>query len=741
MKKFIVCLFIGLFLLIGNSFAETCSCCGGTVKRSGSLPVILKSCPNFCSSLSYTCSKCGKCSRHCTCCKCCGGTSGSCGCYNYSSLCSSCGKCLYHCTCSPSSTSTPSSSHTCSFLNYCSKTHCYIKVCSDCGKHKNDATCGGGCNTSGYCKHCSVSYCSICNSHTCRHNSSGYCSKPHCTSRSYCTKCGHSCNGDHEFTKDCGEVHCTDKVCSVSGCNVHKSGACGEGHTNGKWLDVNGKHTRYCGRTDLGCNVIVDTHTPVWGTPNANHISTCMMGCNITSSHEAKWGEYFSSGDKHLRRCTIVVGESTCKATDSHNPDWSEYQKSDGGGEESGASHLKRCNITDCKLTGYEHRWFDDVKWISIDEQKHKRVCPTCNLTQVLEHNFIERVAINGDIEKHYKVCDLCFDGNDSDNKYKTYETHVDAESSGRGNGICDLCNKELWKVTKSIIKPTREDVVVTVEMFSDYTDKIINPVKMMDEYGNEFVNDSGNYTIEKNGKYTFVFECPDRDVIVDIDNISKNVYGKVFITPDTATTGEVTLKLVTSTEGIDKTIDVMFEGEEWKLNTLTLEKVVSSNGKYTFYARDSLDNYEEFVVNVDNIVSGFGSVTTTFDVFQNGYIFTDILVNVNQAWISDDMLINCLDGEIYKYKVDGNDSEKSSVSFNKVQIIDSLGNKVTDNILESGTYYLRVAIGGAGVFTDVGTYMIEIKDVTVKKGDNELITLSGKNRIEVVVQSLNDLT
>lgn len=639
--------------------------------------------------------------------------------------------------------STDNDEHTCSFLNYCSKTHCSIKVCSECGKHKNDATCGGGCNTSGYCKHCSVKYCSICG-HRCTHNRSGYCSKPHCTSRSYCTKCGHSCNGDHKFTKDCGEVHCSDMVCSVSGCNVHKSGSCGGGHTNGRWLDVNGTHTRHCGRTDLGCNVIVATHTPVWGTPNSNHISTCMMGCGIISSHEAKWGEYFSSGDKHLRRCTVVVGGGNCQATDYHEPVWSEYVKSDGGkdGDSSGASHFKKCTVEGCKLTGYEHKWSDDIKWISVDEQTHKRVCPTCNLTQVLEHNFIERIAISGDIEKHYKVCDLCFDGNDSENKYKTYETHVDVESSGRGNGICDLCNKELWMVTKSIIEPTREDVVVTVEMFSDYTDKIINPVKMMDEYGNEFVNDSGNYTIEKNGKYTFVFECPDRDVIVEINNISKNVYGKVFITPDTATTGKVTLKLITSTEGINKIIDVKFGTEDWNNNTLILEREVSSNGKYTFYARDSLGNNEIFIVNVDNIVSGFGSVTTTFDVFQNGYIFTDILVNVNQAWISDDMLINCLDGSIYKYKVDDSGATvKEPVDFKKVQITDSLGNKITDSTLESGVYYLRVAIGGADGFTNVGTYMIEVKDVTVKKGENTLITLMGKNRIEVVVQSLNNLT
>lgn len=737
MKKFIFCFFMGLFILIGNSFAN-CNCCGGVLTGGW-----IKQCSR-CSSGSTVCRTCKKCSTHCTCPK--DGSSSSGGTSSGGT--------------SSGGTSSGSSSdddddddtyHTCSFRKYCSKTHCNIKVCSVCGKHKNNATCGGDCNDDGYCKHCRVYFCDICDNHTCTHNRGGYCSKPHCTSRYYCTRCGHSCNGDHKFTKVCGEVHCTGVVCSVSGCNVHQTGVCGGGHTNGKWGEANGSHVRYCGRTDLSCNVIVATHTPVWGTPNSNHISTCMM-CDITSSHEAKWGEYFSSGDKHLRRCTVVVGGGNCQATDYHEPVWTDYIKSDGGkdGDASGASHLRKCTVEGCKLTGYEHKWSDKDKWISVNETSHKRICSTCNLTQVLEHNFIERVAISGDIEKHYKVCDLCVVSDNDDSKYKTYETHIDSENDGRGNGICDLCNKELWKVTKklegdstkSAEEPTNKNIFVTVEMFSDYNNKIINPIKMIDEYGNEVISASGEYTIEKNGQYTFVFECPDRDVIVDIDNISKNVYGKVFITPDTATTGKVTLKLVTSTEGIAKTIDVKFESEQWNNNTLTLEREVSSNGKYTFYARDSLGNNEIFIVNVDNIVSGFGSVTTTFDVFQNGYIFTDILVNVNQAWISDDMLINCLDGSIYKYKVDDiSATVKVPVGFNKVQITDSLGNKVTDSILESGAYYLRVAIGGANVFEKVGTYMLEIKDVTIKKGNDTLVTLNGKNRIEVVVQSLNNLT
>ena len=722
MKKFLMCLFIGLFILTGSAFAASaspCNCCGASVTLE-----------------SYTSN--GKPVRT---------YKFSCECYHVGPSCSLCshGKCRNCCSCwndsgsGGSGSGSGSSGHICSFLNKCSKTHCDKYICTYCGVHKNNATCGGDCNSNGYCSHCRVWYCSICNRHKCTHNRNGYCSKPHCTSRVYCSKCGHVCNGDHKYgTLICPEVHCGDFICTVAGCNQHKSVACGGGHTNGEWTEENGVHNRYCGRTDLGCTTIVDTHSAIWGTPDKTHTSTCMRGCGLTYTHVPKWGEYFKNGSMHTRNCTVTVGDAACQATDTHTPSWSGYVKSDNGGEESGASHLRRCTVNGCKLTDGEHTWSNDVKWRKVDEEKHKRECPTCGLTQILNHDFVERITIADDIEKHYKVCALCVD--EEDNKYKAYENHVDEETNGRGNGICDLCNKELWRVTKSIEVPTNENVIVEVEMFSDYDDKIKLPKKMTDEYGNEFFEESGKYSIEKNGQYTFTFECPDRDVVVDIDNISKNIYGRVLVTPDTATTGRVTLKLVTSTEGIDKTIDVKFENEEWQIDTLELEREVSSNGVYTFYAKDSLGNTEVFSVNVSNIVSGFGSVTTTFDVFQNGYVFTDILVNVNQAWILDDALVNCLEGSIYKYKVDGS-GLKTAVGFNKVQIVDSLGNKVTDEVLNSGSYYLRVAIGGTNVFSDVGTYMIEIKDVTIKNGENTLVTLSGKNRIEVVVQSLNDLT
>lgn len=624
----------------------------------------------------------------------------------------------------------------CSYVSKCPKKHCDVLVCSVCGSHKNDANCGGDCDNNGYCKHCSVTYCSICNDHECVHDKNGYCQKPHCESRIYCSKCGHTCDGDHVYgTLTCSKAHCDILVCTVAGCNEHKDGAlCGGDHNKGEWTINGNDHNRYCGVEN--CGEVVESHVGIWGAADGNHLSVCVRGCNLTYTHQPVWGEYTQDGSKHSKKCTVTLGGALCQAKVQHDPRWSEYQKLDNGGDESGAFHVKKC--LDCGIIGESHGWADDTKWRAINESEHKRTCSICGVSQILPHDFIERRSIDGDLEKHYKICTLCVD--DDDNSYGLYEKHVDAETDGRGNGVCDLCNKELWSVTKSISVPTNHSVSIEVNMFSAHDDKMKLPSKVTDANGDEILGTNGKYDIDRNGKYIFYFECPDRNVMVEVDNISFNIYGRIFATPDTSTTGNVTLKLVTSKEGIDKTIDVKYENEEWENDTLEIEREVSNNGEYTFYARDSLGNSETYTFYVDNIVSGFGSVTTTFDVFQNGYVFTDILVNVNQAWVTDDALINCLNGSIYKYKVDS-DGLKTNADFNKVQIVDSLGNRVTEQILSSGVYYLRVAIGGSNMFTDVGTYMIEIKDVTVKVGENTLITLSGKNRIEVVVQSLNDLT
>lgn len=622
----------------------------------------------------------------------------------------------------------------------CSQKHCFEKVCSypDCGVHKGVDTCNGGCDQLGECTHCSILYCSKCNDHICTHNIEGYCFKPHCSLRTYCSMCGHVCDGEHKFTTNCPKVHCNKLICYINGCNEHEDGLCGGGHTEGIWFTSGNEHRRYCGVS--GCNVELSysTHIPRWDAPNINHTSKC-TSCTLTYTHTASWGEYFINGDIHSRLCTIMIGGSACAAIDSHSPQWSEYRKFDAGGEPSGASHLKRCLTPNCKITGFEHLWTDEAIWIAISETEHQRKCPTCNLTQTLDHNFVDRVAIDGNIEKHYKICMLCIDNN-SREKYKLLEQHMDTEVEGRGNGVCDLCNKSLWRTYQSITIPTKEDVKLKVEIFSDNEDRIKLPIKMVDEFGNEFTNASGEYIVSKNGDYTFVFEAPDRDVIVTVDNISKRIYGMVQILPDTATVGAVKLQLITSKEGIDKTIDVRFEDEVWHLDTLTLEEEVLVNGVYNFYARDNLGNSEVFKVNVNNIVSGFGTVTNTYDVFKNGYIYTDILVNVTSEWVpSGDALMNCLNTAIYKTKVDSN-TAPSLVKANKIQIVDEYGNVITSSRLTKGHYYLRVAIGGKDL-SEEGTYMIEVIDVNVGNSDGKVVQFSGKNRIEVVVRSLNDLT
>lgn len=693
----------------------SCHCCGAPVTRTNS-------------GYSYTCA-----CTHLT-----GPTIAAC---NW------CPKCLNCCECDNGSQSNQGG-HVCSFLVKCSNTHCNINVCS-CGKHRNNATCGGGCKYIA-CNHCSARYCAICNNHSCSCNTNGRCYKPHCTNNVYCSWCGHTCDGDHKYNlTTCNMAHCSDFVCTVAGCNEHKSGQCGGGHVEGNWFLVGESHKLRCSI----CNETIDTHGAVWGAPNAMHTSSCRK-CSLTNTHTANWGAYQTIGNMHTSYCTVSVGGSVCPAAMVHIPTWSGYVKADGGGEASSAQHIRRCSVTGCNVVSDGHGFSNSDKWYKVDEEKHRRTCSNCGLTQTLAHNFISRESIDDDIENHYKVCYTCVDDNDVN--YRVLERHVDEEINGRGNGICDLCNKELWRVSISDLNPTNKDITAKVEVFSDYADRIELPNKMIDLYGNEIVSESGFYIISENtdsesGKYyVFCFETPDVNVPIEITNISKDIYGKVYISPDVATKGEVTLKLVVSDERFDKTIDLKFENESWDSTTYNSDKdvyeltrTVENNGEYVFYARDSLGNEKEFSVNVNNIVSGFGTVTTTFDAFQHGYIFTDILVNVTQEWILDDAIINCLSSSVYKYKVDG-DGIKVPVSgnVNKVQITDEMGNIVTSNILESGIYYVKVAIGGPSVFNDVGTYMVEIMDTKIQRSNGDtLVTLSGKNRIEVVVQSLNDLT
>ena len=104
MKKFLMCLFIGLFILTGEALA-VCACCGAETTVTGSgyyrYRVCTGSCGSDCESIDM-CSTCGKCSTHCTC------ADGSGG--------------------SGSGSGSGSPGHICSFVNKCSKKQCDLYI-------------------------------------------------------------------------------------------------------------------------------------------------------------------------------------------------------------------------------------------------------------------------------------------------------------------------------------------------------------------------------------------------------------------------------------------------------------------------------------------------------------------------------------------------------------------------------------------------------------------------------------
>lgn len=736
MKKFILSLFIFIFLIGGynsdaSSYAQKCGCCGKGEYVYQNNNWILSGCL-------------------------CAGPKGS-----IVALCGSCMKCVdIHCKCGSSDGDQGSQSnqgttneHVCSFVQTCNKTHCDTLICS-CGRHKNDKACGGGCNSSGSCSHCKVTFCSICKNHTCTHDTKGYCSKPHCTDNVYCSRCVHTCDGDHKFMNNCTEAHCARKICSVSGCGVH-DGICGGGHKGENWQSSNGIHSLRC--NIMNCNQVISSHTPVWSTANENHMSSCQK-CTISEGHTPKWSNFVDTGMTHRRTCTVSIGGSRCPATVSHpanNWTW-QAKQAEHNSSESGEIHIQVCTYPGCIITGDWHEWSDNNKWYKTSSEQHTRTCSTCSLTQSRAHDFPNKEIKTDDIEYHYKVC-RCLD---NDSNYKVLEKHTDADENtdGKGNGYCDDCSKELWRVTISEFNPDTESIDIKVEMFSDYSDKIIFPTKMSYLGNRDVVSESGVYTVYDNTNkdddesiYIFYFEEPNHEVEVEISDISK-IQVAFEKDPPYATTGTVKLKIVARDEN-GNPIDLRGPGKAWNENVKMVNNGeytfyefsmdVSKNGTYVFEIRNSYGKVIKKEEPIDNIVSGFGSVTTTFDTFPNGSIFTHVLVNINNKWTSTAAIENCLKSSVSVYKVDGGETEPINVELKPIEITDKNGDVVTGNILKNGFYYVEVSIGGKGVFASEGTYMVEINETEIKRNstDTDPLLLIGKNRIEVVVQPFNDLT
>ena len=382
-----------------------------------------------------------------------------------------------------------------------------------------------------------------------------------------------------------------------------------------------------------------------------------------------------------------------------------------------------------------------------------------CNLRQKENHTFnaFDKKDESSDYShllKHWNICEKC----DKNHEHKSKDdVHVDNNK----DGTCELCDQELWAIIKDGVditdkvvdeerrRATKEEKIKIIEgSYDGEKAEIREVIQIIDEKDNIIVADSdGKITIKKNGEYKFTLQNGAIVTIV-IDNISNEILVDILKTPETATTGEVTILVRTSLleQKFDKEIFIK-EGQD-KVTNLELAsvtsqpfqitKTVSANGTYYFSARDTAGNERIIEVVVNNIVNGQATVAISNDVFVGGYVFTDILINPNKNWNFDDIISNSIKTTVTK--VGGVSSNITEGGIKKISVMDLRRNPVTISIEESyspGLYYIKLAIGGSDVFKEKGTYIVDLESVTFNDGTQ----VQGINRIIVEVQELNDLT
>lgn len=642
----------------------------------------------------------------------------------------------------------------------CSKQHCIGTVCSRCGLH--DGTCGGGCN-SVYCDHCKVTYCNkttknVCG-HTCVHNNDGRCNKEHCVGMTWCTLCNNHVCATCNTAGVCQEPHCSKAVCSI--CKGNHQGECGGGHKYRWETNDNGEvqtHTNKCYVTN-DCTAINGTHTSNWGSADSNHTSTC-IDCTLKYTHEPQW-KVLSESDALIHPCAWPKG---CDAT--HTPVWGVYYKKNGGqnGDSDGGPHTRKCQV--CNSTEKSHS-FSTEAWTWLDNNNHKRTCDVCGLIQAISHNFgcvkkdVDDVN-HSELYKHWNVCVEC-----EPDKREADEEHTD-----NGYGVCSKCDQLLWKAISEADENITEYVTdedKSRELEAKQSQKI-KIVEVVDSNGNPKIQYIQNltgidnltasndiFTIIKNGEYNFQTGRGGIATLI-ISNVSRELLIDKIVDPMTATTERVTIilrpnsaeesfkKKICIVQGIVEISDADVAAKQW--NSYEPFKVsVTQNGTYYFTAKDSAGNSRVIKVVVDNIIKGQATVAVVNDVFVNGYLFTDILVNPNKPWhLNGNKISARIQADAYK----SNDSKTlSDENIKFINVMDMLGNVVTpDNsgIYPSGSYYIHVALGGS-IFSTEGTYIIDLKDVILNgalDGEGKIVggdTLDGKNRIVVDVQQLKDLT
>ncbi len=648
-----------------------------------------------------------------------------------------------------------------SYTRACSQPHCDGKVCSVCGEHKG--TCDGG-HTYINCSHCGTSYCSKCNDHTpkvsCPCNSDKSCSDPHCVGITWCSYCGSHSHVPCNTNATCPLVHCYASVCSV--CGKNHQGYCNGGH-KWKWVTEDSgetqTHTNVCSVS--GCSATNGTHTSSWGSGNSNHTSTCKK-CNLTYTHSANWStERRSATEPHP--CAWWGG---CSAT--HTATWGEYYKTSGkDGDSSGAPHTRTCST--CGIEEIYHNYSTE-SWTWNTTATHIRICSTCGLKQSESHRFNKNVAkdvddVNHkDLEKHWMICTTC-----DENHKEVDEIHED-----NGNGVCVKCGKILWKVIcdgenvtekvkdeesaeDAFRRAVREETIKIIES----KDGIINYIKEINGPSGTLTATNNEIKITENGEYTFTTIRGGTGSFV-IDNISREILIDKIPDPITSTTGqvEITVRSNKAEEKFNKEIfikqvtEAQYENNtvsitDAELNTgsnpfIYLDKTtgekpkVNQNGKYYFIARDTAGNTLKIMVVIDNIIKGQATVAISNDVFVNGYVFTDILVNPSKNWTLPIVANENIKVKAYKVgNITGNESYLGSNEVKLVKVMDMRGKDVLENQeYLPGEYYVQVAIGGTA-FSTAGTYIVDLEYVTTDQGER----LQGKNRIIVEVKNLNDLT
>lgn len=630
------------------------------------------------------------------------------------------------------------------------------------GTHAN----GGACGTCGKiyqthnsttCSHCKTTYCSFCTTHTpkvtCPCNNNRSCSDKHCAGITWCSYCGTHTHVGCNTNAICPQPHCSAKVCSVCG-NNHQ-GVCGGGHVY-EWIrtsdDEVQTHINKC-KID-NCTATNGSHDAVWGVADTSHTSTCQK-CSLQYTHNPQW----STSQRNATEVHPCVWSKGCSAT--HSPSWGNYYKVNGGvdGDSDNGRHTRQCSV--CGITEYYHD-FTTNKWDWSDTNKHIGACTICGLKVSENHEFSilkrDESSDYRELYSHWKICKKC-----DETRKEVEEEHTDL-----GNGKCS-CGQLLWKVisvpdNKDITSDTlnannaddafreakKEEklrIIEVLELDSNGAPKI-NYIKKI--YGEaEFVADSNNViTITKNGEYNFDTGRGGTGTLI-IDNISNQILIDKIIDPITSTTGEVKIiikvndsekqfnKKVYITEG-NVTLDASIAETNGKSTSETniLEKTVDKNGTYYFSAVDTAGNTKTVKIVIDNIISGQVTVAISNDVFINGFVFTEVLVNPNVEWSLSGNANAIIKANVYK----NNDNSGKEVGASGIKIIKVMDMQRKDVLANNGTYppgeyYIQVAIGGKTVFNKSGTYIVDLVSANVGS------SLQGKNRIIVEVQELKDLT